>query len=106
MPPSASAIPPTQTTQRVPNRSSKPICCSGDGEEGGAGAIGTDAGGGGGGGGVDGGGEPGGSAAVAEPEREVWRVRRGWQWRQAAQRALAFALFARGDAPTRAGRRP
>src|SRR5580704_17476310 len=31
MPPSASATPPTQTTQRVPNFSSKPIFCEDDG---------------------------------------------------------------------------
>ena len=40
MPPSASATPPTQTTQRVPNFSSKPIF-GGDGGAGGGGESGT-----------------------------------------------------------------
>src|ERR1700728_740217 len=39
MPPSASATPPTQTTQRVPKRSSKPIDRDGAGERGGGGGT-------------------------------------------------------------------
>src|SRR5271169_2882280 len=59
MPPSASATPPTHTTHRVPNRSSKPIGRGGAGEA--AGTDGTDAGPGccGGGCGGGGGGEEG-----------------------------------------------
>src|SRR5580698_4003963 len=39
MPPSASATPPTQTTHRVPNRSSKPITRGGAGGEAGEGGL-------------------------------------------------------------------
>src|SRR5580700_9526962 len=42
MPPSASATPPTQTTQRVPNFSSKPIAWGADGWTGVGGDSGTD----------------------------------------------------------------
>src|SRR5271169_103513 len=42
MPPSASATPPTQTTQRVPKLSSKPIDRGGAGTALGAGELGTD----------------------------------------------------------------
>src|SRR5580704_19590769 len=44
MPPSASATPPTQTTQRVPNSSSKPIFCSVDDWTGEGDESGTDVG--------------------------------------------------------------
>src|ERR1700685_600518 len=45
MPPSASATPPTQTTQRVPNFSSKPIACGVDEWTSVGGESGTDGGG-------------------------------------------------------------
>ena len=48
MPPSASATPPTHTTQRVPKRSSKPIGFGGDGKAGDTGGGGTEVGCGGG----------------------------------------------------------
>src|ERR1700722_1081550 len=46
MPPSASATPPTHTTQRVPNFSSKPIFCGADDCTGEGDDSGTDVGGG------------------------------------------------------------
>src|SRR5579871_3485253 len=49
MPPSASARPPAQTTQRVPNCSSRPSLAGGDGRTGGT-EVGAERGGGGGGG--------------------------------------------------------
>src|SRR5271154_6400239 len=49
MPPSASATPPTQTTQRVPNFSSKPIFCGVDDWTDAGDESGTDVGGGAGG---------------------------------------------------------
>src|SRR5580692_3713540 len=63
MPPSASATPPTQTTQRVPNFSSKPIFGADDGA-GGEDETGTDVGGGGGGEGCCSGGASTGAATI------------------------------------------
>jgi hypothetical protein len=93
MPPSASAIPPTQTTQRVPNRSSKPIDRGGE-----DGAMPT--------GGTDGGGTGGSGGGEAEGcrrrlslrrrdrrgrgcRRRRWRLWRGRGWRRRS-RARAF----------------
>src|ERR1700688_5206135 len=59
MPPSASATPPTQTTQRVPNFSSKPIFCGVDDWTDAGDESGTDVGGG-----VGGAGEGAGSAGA------------------------------------------